>query len=156
MEEEAREAIQPALNINVSREELSRLAAAPQPGGGAGITLMVLLFIGHETRLTGDGHPGAGRPQPRGGQFPITHALNIFDSSSLSALGERVSYAVPRRRWRTKLQRFDMKIGPYQLKNSLVMAPMAGVTDPPFRQLCKRQGAGMKRRWRGHLVFMGS
>jgi tRNA-dihydrouridine synthase B len=36
-----------------------------------------------------------------------------------------------------------MQIGPYQLKNILVVAPMAGVTDRPFRQLCKRLGAGM-------------
>jgi tRNA-dihydrouridine synthase B len=36
-----------------------------------------------------------------------------------------------------------MRIGPYQLKNNLVVAPMAGVTDRPFRQLCKQMGAGM-------------
>ena len=36
-----------------------------------------------------------------------------------------------------------MKIGPYQLKNNLLVAPMAGVTDRPFRQLCKQMGAGM-------------
>ncbi len=36
-----------------------------------------------------------------------------------------------------------MQIGPYQLKNNLVVAPMAGVTDRPFRQLCKHMGAGM-------------
>ena len=36
-----------------------------------------------------------------------------------------------------------MRIGPYQLKNNLIVAPMAGVTDRPFRQLCKRMGAGM-------------
>lgn len=36
-----------------------------------------------------------------------------------------------------------MKIGPYQLSNRLVLAPMAGVTDQPFRQLCRRLGAGM-------------
>ncbi len=36
-----------------------------------------------------------------------------------------------------------MRIGPHQLKNNLVVAPMAGVTDRPFRQLCKRLGAGM-------------
>ncbi|MDZ4261954.1 MAG: tRNA dihydrouridine synthase DusB [Pseudomonadota bacterium] len=36
-----------------------------------------------------------------------------------------------------------MKIGPYTLKNNLVLAPMAGVTDRPFRQLCKQLGAGM-------------
>ena len=36
-----------------------------------------------------------------------------------------------------------MRIGPYQLKNNLIVAPMAGVTDRPFRQLCKLMGAGM-------------
>ena len=36
-----------------------------------------------------------------------------------------------------------MHIGPYQLKNNLIVAPMAGVTDRPFRQLCKKLGAGM-------------
>ena len=36
-----------------------------------------------------------------------------------------------------------MKIGPYQLENNLILAPMAGVTDRPFRQLCKDLGAGM-------------
>ena len=36
-----------------------------------------------------------------------------------------------------------MQIGPYRLKNNLMVAPMAGVTDRPFRQLCKALGAGM-------------
>lgn len=36
-----------------------------------------------------------------------------------------------------------MKIGPYTLKNNLVVAPMAGVTDRPFRMLCKKLGAGL-------------
>ncbi len=36
-----------------------------------------------------------------------------------------------------------MQIGPHQLKNNLIVAPMAGVTDRPFRQLCKALGAGM-------------
>ena len=35
-----------------------------------------------------------------------------------------------------------MHIGPYQLKNNLIVAPMAGVTDRPFRKLCKQFGAG--------------
>ena len=35
-----------------------------------------------------------------------------------------------------------MKIGPIELPNRLFVAPMAGVTDRPFRQLCKRLGAG--------------
>ncbi|HET7921480.1 MAG TPA: tRNA dihydrouridine synthase DusB [Gammaproteobacteria bacterium] len=36
-----------------------------------------------------------------------------------------------------------MRIGCYSLRNNLVLAPMAGVTDRPFRQLCKTLGAGM-------------
>ncbi len=35
-----------------------------------------------------------------------------------------------------------MQIGPYTLPNALFVAPMAGVTDRPFRSLCKRLGAG--------------
>jgi tRNA-dihydrouridine synthase B len=36
-----------------------------------------------------------------------------------------------------------LTIGSYQLPNRLFLAPMAGVTDRPFRQLCRRLGAGM-------------
>jgi tRNA-dihydrouridine synthase B len=36
-----------------------------------------------------------------------------------------------------------MRIGSHILKNNLIVAPMAGVTDRPFRQLCKSMGAGM-------------
>ncbi|OZI52554.1 tRNA dihydrouridine synthase DusB [Bordetella genomosp. 4] len=35
-----------------------------------------------------------------------------------------------------------MRIGPWTLSNNVLVAPMAGVTDRPFRQLCKRLGAG--------------
>ncbi len=35
-----------------------------------------------------------------------------------------------------------MRIGQIELPNNLFVAPMAGVTDRPFRQLCKRLGAG--------------
>lgn len=35
-----------------------------------------------------------------------------------------------------------MQIGPFRLPNALFVAPMAGVTDRPFRKLCKRLGAG--------------
>lgn len=36
-----------------------------------------------------------------------------------------------------------MQIGPHQLDNNLIAAPMAGVTDRPFRNLCRRLGAGL-------------
>jgi len=36
-----------------------------------------------------------------------------------------------------------LKIGSIQLRNNLIVAPMAGVTDRPFRSLCKKMGAGM-------------
>jgi tRNA-dihydrouridine synthase B len=38
--------------------------------------------------------------------------------------------------------RLAMRLGPYELAVPLFVAPMAGVTDRPFRKLCKRLGAG--------------
>ena len=37
----------------------------------------------------------------------------------------------------------SFSIGQYQMQNRLVLAPMAGVTDRPFRELCRQLGAGM-------------
>lgn len=34
-------------------------------------------------------------------------------------------------------------IGPYRLANNLILAPMAGITDRPYRSLCRRLGAGL-------------
>ena len=37
----------------------------------------------------------------------------------------------------------SMKIGNVEIKNNIALAPMAGVTDLPFRLLCKEQGCGL-------------
>jgi tRNA-dihydrouridine synthase B len=36
-----------------------------------------------------------------------------------------------------------LRIGPYSLSSNVLLAPMAGVTDRPFRMLCRRFGAGL-------------
>lgn len=36
-----------------------------------------------------------------------------------------------------------MRIGPYQLRGNLILAPMAGVTDLPYRVLCRKYGASL-------------
>lgn len=42
-----------------------------------------------------------------------------------------------------KEQVMTLKIGNVELENNVILAPMAGVTDLPFRLLCKEQGAGL-------------
>ncbi len=42
-----------------------------------------------------------------------------------------------------KEQDMTLKIGNVELENNVILAPMAGVTDLPFRLLCKEQGAGL-------------
>jgi tRNA-dihydrouridine synthase B len=36
-----------------------------------------------------------------------------------------------------------MRIGPYSVASPVLLAPMAGITDAPFRRLCRRLGAGL-------------
>jgi tRNA-dihydrouridine synthase B len=42
----------------------------------------------------------------------------------------------------TPMHATPLQIGPHRLSNRVFVAPMAGVTDRPYRQLCKRLGAG--------------
>ena len=42
-----------------------------------------------------------------------------------------------------------MRIGNVELKNRLILAPMAGVTDLAFRQVCRAHGAGLTGRASG-------
>lgn len=42
-----------------------------------------------------------------------------------------------------QLPRTSMQLGPYSLSPPVFLAPMAGVSDRPFRQLCRRLGAGL-------------
>jgi len=50
--------------------------------------------------------------------------------------------SAPLRTTNTTHSPIAMQLGPYTLPNALFVAPMAGVTDRPFRKLCKRLGAG--------------
>jgi tRNA-dihydrouridine synthase B len=56
---------------------------------------------------------------------------------------KRVLSPVPRFLQYNDSSQYPVKIGPYTLPNPLMLAPMAGVTDRPFRQLCRSQGAGL-------------
>ena len=60
---------------------------------------------------------------------------------------QNVFYRLPKKHYNSRPfpcnALLNMQIGPYTLKNRLIVAPMAGVTDRPFRMLCKRMGAGM-------------
>ena len=42
-----------------------------------------------------------------------------------------------------ELKKTAVKIGEYQLASNVMLAPMAGITDKPFRQLCCQMGAGL-------------
>ncbi|MEK9719625.1 MAG: tRNA-dihydrouridine synthase, partial [Quisquiliibacterium sp.] len=78
--------------------------------------------------------------------LPLGHGIPSFDSAEYATqrfIQPRATgfSLFPRDRpWFKNLTR--MRIGPHLLSNNVFVAPMAGVTDRPFRQLCKRLGAG--------------
>jgi tRNA-dihydrouridine synthase B len=63
-------------------------------------------------------------------KFPIQHTMQAAPSRALPAVaGAAPPAALP-------------AIGRFTLRNRVIVAPMAGVTDRPFRKLCKKLGAG--------------
>jgi tRNA-dihydrouridine synthase B len=49
----------------------------------------------------------------------------------------------PKRKPGLQTQKITMRIGPHDLGRGLILAPMAGVTDQPFRTLCRALGASL-------------
>ena len=77
------------------------------------------------------GHPGSRARAPKDSK----------STCACAARTERVSCAddkAPR-----PSEAMSVKIGPYTLPSNVLLAPMAGVTDRPFRILCRRFGAGL-------------
>ncbi len=59
---------------------------------------------------------------------PLRAELFLFNSKRINFKG---------------VQRQTMRIGQYDIKNRVLLAPMAGITDQPFRRLCSQLGAGL-------------
>ena len=57
--------------------------------------------------------------------------IHFMTCPTLSFKGEKMNYIK------------KLKIGNVELPNNLILAPMAGVTNRPFRIICKKYGAGM-------------
>lgn len=73
-------------------------------------------------------------------------AGNIKKYLSITQLSSALNYSYhvfPTSNRRNTRSGVCMKIGSITLKNNLLLAPMAGVTDKPFRQLCRELGAGL-------------
>src|ERR1700723_469106 len=65
--------------------------------------------------------------------MPARRRSKSFLRQRCCAAGRTMTAPIPR----------SVKIGPYELPSVVLLAPMAGVTDRPFRILCRRFGAGL-------------
>ena len=82
----------------------------------------------------------------------IDTELRVFDPTRQASSFE-LDVCVAARQRRTALRRrraraggaaiVSFAIGPHALAGRVLLAPMAGVTDPPFRELCAEQGAAL-------------
>jgi len=50
---------------------------------------------------------------------------------------------IAKARLKAEIMMSQLTIGNVVLENNLILAPMAGITDLPFRLLCKEQGVGL-------------
>ena len=99
-------------------------------------------YLGKPTTRTA----GAGRTRRCDYRHPGSRARTPKASKSTSACAAPTApaCAAPTTAAGAAPQAKDaVKIGPYALPSNVLLAPMAGVTDRPFRMLCRRLGAGL-------------
>ena len=88
------------------------------------------------------GEPGSAPPKKRATSIGVARKEKVA-RASLPGLRGTVIIRSPLPQIPARILHLSsVRIGHYAIANNLVVAPMAGVTDRPFRQLCKRLGAG--------------